>query len=430
MVQISSNKVSLGSRLLQGVTAGLAVLGGVTGAPVTAGDSIVPGRGRTALGMTDVGKAPQPAPRRMLTFGQPASEVTQIPLSGCTEIGYLANTTLGNTLVNIPDVLLTVDTAQADTLIASDRCTDCAVTPKYTSTLSKLGNPNPVSGNWEGATWQGITVDDIMDLGQDQQSQFIFAALTSQTDVFNTNSCIFDTAGRNTYQGVLGMGPLTLSQSSITSGFLWALDSLPSYSFALGMCDNGGYLFLGGNPISSQTGTIVTTPLVESKYYAIALNDISVGGKSLGLSQVDLGPGIIGSGTAQLVLPGAVYKRVVDAVTAANIGLPATFFANGRCIAQPGNYDAQRLPALTLFMDDANADGESSSWTFAGDNSYVYYVKSQQPDGTDAICPGIAASSSTSPVTVWGRTLMRNTVLTVDWNNRAVSIGESQGLCI
>ena len=199
---------------------------------------------------------PLPAAQAGRKLANVGTGVTSVSLNGCPNGGYTAETTVGGG-AKVSGMHLLVDTASCDLVLASTACTNCNVSPVYNATLGRAENL-VLEGTWGSATWSGLQSIDDINLGPGAFADTSLAALTQQTGVFNNAGCHVGSVP-NTRQGLLGVGPISLSTSGLKTGFFWALAEEQSI-VALSMCDEGGFMFLGAEPLANTDQSAFYTP--------------------------------------------------------------------------------------------------------------------------------------------------------------------------
>ena len=367
---------------------------------------------------------PLPAAQAGRKLASVGTGVTSVSLNGCPNSGYTAEATVGGG-AKVFGMHLLVDTASCDAVLASTACTDCNVSPVYNATLGRAEN-EVLQGTWGSATWSGLESIDQINLGPGAFVDTSLAALTQQNGVFGNAGCQVGNVP-NTRQGLLGVGPIALSTSGLDTGFFWAVSEQEAV-LALSMCDEGGYLFLGAEPLANTDKSAFYTPLVDSKYYAVEVTGIAVGNTKLAVSPTTLGPAIISSSNRATALPQALYNSAIQAITSAQTQLGASFFSNQVCVAKPAGFNLDVFPAFSLSFASAEENGAPSTMNYGARYSYLYFLSPAVAGGADLVCPGLA-SSGTNGAMIMGNTLMRDTMTTINWYTKMVTIGPSTGIC-
>lgn len=331
-----------------------------------------------------------------------------IALTGCPEIGYVAPFTIGGQTFQ-----LGVDTGSSTLAVASSACTDCgSVTPLYTPGATAVDQHHGVEVVYgDGESWVGeIFVDSVQVGGMGSAARMPLAAVVSQDGgFFGSFPC---TSGQPSVapQGLAGFGPSGLAAPGTQS----VASELPAFgfgdSFAVELCAQNGKLWLGDYDPSAATAPPFYAPMVPSKFYAVGLLDLQVGGQSLGFGAGTFDAGIVDTGTTALLVPPAVYGPLTQAIAAApafqaSFGTAAWFSAS-QCsapLAQPApsasDFD-QQLPSLTFVVA---TDGGAADLTLSPTESYLLPYSDQ---GTTYYCPSLA-EAPLGATTVLGVAAMR-----------------------
>jgi hypothetical protein len=197
------------------------------------------------------------------------------------------------------------------------------------------------------------------------------------------------------------------------------VDTLESASplgdaFAVQVCGEGGRLWLGGYDPAFVTAAPVFTPAVDSPFYAVILEDIRIGGTSLGVSQATYGETLVDIGTTALILPNAAFSALAAAVAAnpvfqQNFG-SASFFGGNNCfLPSQGLTKAQldaMLPALTLVVPSPT--GQTVTIALPATDSYLLLQNDTQ--GNAYYCSGIERAAG-SPTIIGANAL--HTLITI-----------------
>jgi hypothetical protein len=188
--------------------------------------------------------------------------------------------------------------------------------------------------------------------------------------------------------------------------------------FAFALCGSGGQLWLGGFDPSAASGTLAYTPLLDTNnYYGVRVNDLLVGGTSLGLTAATIQDVVVDTDTTEFELPTSVYDALRNAIAGtsafqAHFGT-SSWFDNGYC-TQPLDTTTptvaqidSALPTLTLAVDDGA--GGSFDVTVGATESYLEPIRK---NGVVYYCSEIEPRPGTS--TVLGSGAMRGLLVVVD----------------
>jgi hypothetical protein len=256
-----------------------------------------------------------------------------------------------------------------------------------------------------------------------------FVAIATQHQFFAPAACNFVNVP-NTYQGLLGLGGTSLAVARTGSYF----DTLESASalgdaFAVQVCGEGGRLWLGGYDPAFVTAPPVFTPAVNSPFYAVVLEDIRIGGTSLGVPQATYSETLVDIGTTALILPNAAFSALATAVAAnpvfqQNFG-PASFFSGTNCLLpSQGLTKAQldaMLPTLTLVVPSPT--GKTVTIDLPATDSYL--LQQNDTQGNAYYCSGIDRTAG-SP-TIIGANALHTLITIFDRVHGQIGFAPQQG---
>lgn len=160
------------------------------------------------------------------------------------------------------------------------------------------------SGSTEGDNW----IDDVTVAGLTSSNQTFFAA---------TNAVGFTALDAS---GIIGMAFSSIAQDNGTTFFenLMADGTVDANEFGvyLGRIASGteedSELALGGRDSAKYTGDFVTVPVSSQTYWQVALDKVTVNGKSGGVSTP--GQAAIDTGTTLMVAPTTAGKQIMAKV--------------------------------------------------------------------------------------------------------------------
>lgn len=293
-------------------------------------------------------------------FEVPLGPTIRAMLTGCGGPGYAATFTIGS-----QSFQLTIDTGSGTLAVASSVCTSCGVTPEYTPGAAAGDDGQQVSDTYLAGSWQGeVYTDSVQLAGTSAPVTMRLAAIQEQNAFFGDSGCAFGTVPFAP-QGIVGFGPSGLAVAG-TDAFVTTLTQgsrLPAV-FAVELCPVGGQLMFGGvDPVAGAlTGPAVYTPLLGSAYYTVEIDDLGLGGNSLGFGPSDFGGVAVDTGTSVLALPTAVFQALVSAIEATPafaLAFEGTmgWLGTTQCLTStwtPAQID-QALPSLTLAFPGADA---------------------------------------------------------------------------
>jgi hypothetical protein len=329
-----------------------------------------------------------------------------IALTGCPSSGYAAPFTIGSQAFN-----LIVDTGSGYLGVASSTCGACVgagVVPLYSPGPSALDESTTLTSVYGVGSWDGELFSDVVTLtGTPLAATISFGAITDETSFFAPSGCNFG-AVPFAPQGIAGFGPSALASPRATV-FMNALaaDGVVPDLFAFELCPIGGQMWIGGFSAedAALSGPIVYTPMTASNYYSVALDDLQLGGTSLGYGPTDFGMTVVDTGTTSLVLPPAILDSLTSAIVK-NANFMAAFAGtSGNWLKVEGTVatcysstmsraelDAS-LPALTLSMPSES--GAALSVKLTATESYLQPsvdVSGGQP--TTLYCSGLLANTA------------------------------------
>ncbi|CAN8104254.1 unnamed protein product [Discula destructiva] len=235
---------------------------------------------------------------------------------------------------------LIFDTGSSDLWVPGQSCglTDGCThpfLPKYDEGGLSLGTNTSIeygSGSTQGANW----IDDVTVAGLTSANQTLFAV---------TSAVGFEELDA---QGIIGMAFSTIAQDNGTTFFesLIAAGSVDANEFGvyLGRVASGteedSELTLGGRDSTKVTGDFVTVPVSSETYWQVAIDRVTVNGKTGGISTP--GQAAIDTGTTLWVAPTTAAKEIMAKVPNA-LGFPL----EGEVLyIYPCNTSAEYIPAL------------------------------------------------------------------------------------
>lgn len=185
---------------------------------------------------------------------------------------------------------------------------------KYDEGGESLGTNTTIeygSGSTEGANW----IDDVTVAGLTSPNQTFFAA---------TNAVGFIELDAD---GIIGMAFSSIAQDNGTTFMenLIAQGTVDAneFSFYLGRVASGteddSELTLGGRDSTKYTGDFVTVPVSSETYWQVALDRVTVNGKSGGINTP--GQAAIDTGTTLFVAPTTAAKEIMAKIPNA-LGFP------------------------------------------------------------------------------------------------------------
>lgn len=234
-----------------------------------------------------------------------------------------------------------LDTGSADLILAEPNCEGCqANTPGYNPGSSSTSSTSrqDFTIQYGSGSASGSLVEDRISIANYTQPNQIFAACSTMNNIVD-----------GTISGILGLGwqNIAASQAMPLVQSLYENNTLPEPVFAFAFecvtppwCSNlarladpapricacrthtfytnsaptapGGTLTIGGLDTSQYTGSINWVSLVQpAGYWAIPLQDIHVGGKSLGITDQQV---VIDTGTTLIGMPTADAEQIYSQI--------------------------------------------------------------------------------------------------------------------
>jgi hypothetical protein len=427
------------------LAAALAVLGisalsaGCGGSVITLGDEgdAAPPH-RPVVGHSDGGFSPPPvpeeaglreaavdaiaadaAPESGFDVGPVPDGLVTVPLTGCVP-AYLAEVDLGGG----GTYELILDTGSTTLGVASNSCSSCEVTPRYTPTPPAVDQHQNVTSPYESGSWSGEVYQDSVSAGTPLAATAMnFVAIDSQSQFFEPFQCGSSPAS---YQGIIGFAP---SGSAVgpTTGFL---DSLVAGGFApdvfaFHLCDNGGTLWLGGFDPASVTAppeyVPMSTSFLSDYYYLVNLSELTVNGTSVPIPTGAFPDSLIDTGSSVFILNTDAFNAVTAAITSSS-AFQSAVSANPDWFENPDN-----CVQLTQTEAELNATLPPLTFTYGTGESGVTIqavaTESYLFDYGGYWCPALYAmdSSENFPFSAdIGSPALKSAVTIIDRANRRV----------
>jgi hypothetical protein len=362
--------------------------------------------------------------------------VVRVPLGGCSFEGYSANFTIGRTQT----FRMSLDTGSTTTAVASSLCPTCTTeTPRYTPGPGATTSHEATAEEYgDGSSWQGDIYVDSAQMGTIVPAvPMAFAAMTSESDFFDTFSCNSQNAtSTSAIQGILGIGPdenlLDHTDSYLTK--VLAQSGLDN-TFAFQLCPRGGNMWVGGFDPAFATAAPQFTPLLpisfDNPFYTVQFTDVGFAGTSLGFGVADYGDVTVDTGTSQIVLPDQIFRALASAIEANSAfrsafpGAGAVLFDQQECRGtnlSRAQLDAA-LPPLTVTLP--RVGGGTFTLSLPATSSYLFPIKNdQQPD---LYCAGIGPLGDNSPSTTLGDTGLLGLISIFDAKNERMGFAPQVG---
>ncbi|MCL2450966.1 MAG: pepsin-like aspartyl protease, partial [Polyangiaceae bacterium] len=241
--------------------------------------------------------------------GATSTAFAAIPLSTQDGTYYTADVTVGSATF-----ALDIDTGSGTAGIAGASCTNCSaagISPLYTPSSTATDQARMTGSTYaDGSTWKGEIYQDTVSLEHGTPSvKLDLVDIQTENQFFKSGT---------TFQGILGLGPSQLELQGTQTYFAQATAAGVAPVMGFELCPTSGTMWLGGVDPSAAASAIQYTPLVTSgktsSYYSIIIDDLSVGGTSLGFKAADFEDPIVDTGTSLFYLPTPVYSALITAV--------------------------------------------------------------------------------------------------------------------
>jgi hypothetical protein len=352
-------------------------------------------------------------------FDVPSGPAMTVALAGCGGPGYAAPFAIGSQTFQ-----LVVDTGSGTLAVAASACTNCGVTPEYMPGPGAKDEGRRATDQYVAGSWQGEVYTDTVQLaGTSAEATMDFAAIDSQAEFFSDAGCGLGSAPFAP-QGIVGFGPPDLAVPG-TNAFVTKVTQgtgIPAV-FAIEVCPQGGQLMLGGvDPAAGAlSGPAAYTPLVGSPYYGIELDDLQLGGASLGFGASDFGPTAVDTGTSVLALPTPIFRALASAIQGSAAFSTAfaghtSWLGTTMCFTSSlGEEDLDsQLPALTLAFPASG--GGTTALTLPPTRSYLTPATS---NGKAYFCSGIFENPLATG-TIFGTAVMLGQMVVFDLDGRRI----------
>jgi hypothetical protein len=342
------------------------------------------------------------------TTGDPA---VSFPLGSIGGFSYTLDFTLGGQTFG-----LIVDSGSSSAGVAGSGCSNCSVNPAYEPSSTATDKNRTADSTYaDGSGWSGEIYQDTATMTGLPDVALDFVNIESQSDFFQRGA---------DYQGILGLGPAALLLRG-TSSYMDSLsDEGVREMMAFRLCPDDGEMWIGGYDGSAATAPVQYSPIEtyngDAYYYAVEMDDMAVGGESLGLSSRSFGMVLIDTGTSLTYVPQAVLDDVVDAVNA-DPGFQSMFSdelstsSSYSCVTTTASADEidAALPKLTL--EFPAADGSTFPVELPATRSYLVDYGSQR--GSEYYCLAIYSSGSNNQYSLIGDSMLTGMLTVFDADN-------------
>jgi hypothetical protein len=318
---------------------------------------------------------------------------------------------------------LIVDTGSSTTVVPGASCSQCSTAgvPLYTPGSTAKDTGDHTSGMYvDFSSWDGEIYVDQVGLGSGTPAVPLeFAAMTSEM-VF------FLYPGQD---GIFGMGPPQAVDGDTTAFESTAVQSGAPNLLAFELCSGSGTMWIGDYDASAASSSPMYTPLIaasdDAPYYNLAIDDLGLGGTSLGFGAATFKTASFDTGTTEFIMPTEAYDMLVATVDSSS-GTAALFgsqsIANG-CYMAAGVTAAQvdaMLPAMSTSFPDGS--GGTFSVTSSPTRSYL------TDNGSGEFCLAVAdGGNGDGSYTILGQAFLRAFVGVVDLANNRIGFAPDVG---
>ncbi|XP_015740816.1 gastricsin-like isoform X1 [Coturnix japonica] len=168
------------------------------------------------------------------------------------------------------------------------------------------------------------------------------------------------------FDGILGLAFPSLSAGGATTVMQQMLQEnlldSPIFSFYLSGQEGsqGGELVFGGIDSNLYTGQIVWTPVTQTTYWQIAIEDFTVGPQSSGWCSEGC-QGIVDTGTSLLTVPSQIFSELMEYIGAQDAG-------NGQYVASCSN--VENMPTLYFVISGTTFPLAPSAYMLQSNSGY------------------------------------------------------------
>jgi Eukaryotic aspartyl protease len=350
------------------------------------------------------------------SVGESIGSPITVPLTGCGGPGYAASFAIGSQTFE-----LSVDTGSSTLAVASTLCSNCDVSPSYAPGPKATDDKEQISQTYAIGSWDAdIYTDSVQLSGGPAAVTMDFGAIETQTGFFVGGGCGLGSVAYAP-QGIVGFGPPDLAIMG-TDSFLskYFASGTMRRLFAAEFCPMGGQLMVGGMDAvrGAVNGPTVYTPMANSRYYGVALDDVALGGATLGFGPSDFGVAAVDTGSSVLALPSHVYQALAsklanDGAFMSAFGGKTSWLGTTTCVPSSmtrEELDAQ-LPQLTLTFPKVG--GGTIALARTATQSYLAPTSSNE---TEYYCSGIY-ENPTATGTILGTAAMLGEMVIFDLDN-------------
>jgi hypothetical protein len=166
---------------------------------------------------------------------------------------------------------------------------------------------------------------------------------------------------------------------------------------------------------------------VDDAFYSLNIDDLKLGGTSLGFSTAaDFEEPIVDTGTSLFYLPNSIFDAALNAINASS-GMQSLFpgqqLTNDACVTAAGVTDAMvdaQMPPLSIDVPSMTSGAPDSTITASASLSYLY------DNGNGQFCLAID-NGGTENASTLGLTFLRAFVTVLDTQNSRIGFAPDLG---
>lgn len=348
--------------------------------------------------------------------------VTAVPLVSLGGFSYTAKMNFGaQSFASI------IDTGSSSTGIAAATCTTCGVNPAYAPGANAIDKHKTAESHFgDGSTWTGEIFEDRAAIGPGPEVTLDFAAISSDGGFFMRGN-----GGTSEYAGIIGLGPDALLLPGTSSYVSAAVGDGLKGQIAFELCPDAGTMWLGGFDSSHAATAPVFTPLSTSPffgaYYAVGVAGVSIDGTDTGITQAQMGPTIVDTGTSITFMPKTVINTLIAKISATS-GYKAAFgtqaLSDGGCVSTSmtaAQIDAS-LPKFAISFPKATG-GTSEPIELPATQSYLV----QQGGGFCFTISDAAQLFQGANASLIGDTMLTGLISVIDVTKKQVGFAAQTG---
>ncbi len=346
--------------------------------------------------------------------------VAAIPLSTPDGTYYTAQVIVGD-----QTFAMDIDTGSATSAVAGQSCTSCAaagVFPTYQPSATATDLQKTASTVYgDGSMLNGEIFQDTVALGHGMPTvQLELMSIQSERQFFRSVQ----------FQGILGLGSATLELRGTDTYFAQETANGVPPLLAFELCAKNGTMWLGGIDATASGAPMQYTPLLPitrtNAFYAINVDDVLMGGTSLGLHTADFESPILDTGTSLFYVPAKVFNAILSAINASS-GFTSLFGrtalkANG-CVRANGATAAAvdaALPAMAMKVPSTDPGAPDFALTVNPTQSYL------MDTGQGQFCLAMGEGGATEGA-ILGDAFLSSFVTVIDRQNGQVGFAPDQG---